>query len=189
MLKAALILGFLVAAEPVVAQSQLPPELHQVGSGAVTAHFGGEKPDGDMLLRYGVTHLWFTFAGDAKTYAFHPKGELHFSDWQLDVFSPQGRYVLLLQDRHGPYHIVATARLKTYLTGGSPDFVVSGVRPGSPGAATAGVHHDARWTSAQSIEFSFSCCGTEDIVTFDVRRNKVECVRWRKGPNGAWKSC
>jgi hypothetical protein len=184
-------LGLLLATEPAGAQSQLPPELNRVNSGTVTAHFGGETLDQPKLQI--ITQLWFTFVADDKAYPFHPReGELHFSDWKFEVFSPDGRYVLLPQDRFGPYHIVTKARLKEYLAGAGPDFVVSGLRPGRSEFPPAGVHHDAKWVSPQSIEFSFSCCGTEDIMKFDLERNRTECLRTHRATDseqGPWKDC
>lgn len=180
-------LGMLVAAEPAGAQSQLPPELYSISSGMVTAHFGGEKPEGDFPLKYGVTHLWFTFAGDDQTYVFPPH-DFDALHWQLEsVFSPDGRYTLLLVN-NAPYHVVATTRLKAYLTGAKPDYVVDGLRINSIG----GVQEKAKWTSAQSFEFSFGCCASEQIMKFDIEQDKLECLRQREFTDltkGAWKSC
>jgi hypothetical protein len=179
-------LGLLFLAGLAAAETKLPPELHKVTSGTVTAHFGGEKQEDGVPLEYGVTRLWFTFAGDDKTYVFRPKGELYFSDWEFDVFSPDGRYVLLLQDHYGPYYIVSTERLKDHLTGAEPDYLVSGM---SSGSTVAGVHDDAKWASPQSVEFSFTCCGTEQIKKFEIGPNTVKCLRERELPIGAWTTC
>lgn len=142
-------------------------ELHRVTVGDVTAHWGGERgeADADMPPEYSVTQLWFTFRGDARPYAFRPQGELFFSDWRFDIFAPDGRHVLLLQDRYGPYHIVSIDRLRAYLDGSAqPDHVVDGNAPDEP----RGVHHDARWTSAEAIEFSLSCCATTEKRQFRI---------------------
>jgi hypothetical protein len=147
------------------AQPPRPRELHRVSAGDVTAHFGGvrEKGDRDMPLEYSVTRLWFTFRGDRKRYAFRPKGELFFSDWRFDIFSPDGRRVLLLQDRFGPYHVVSVDKLRKYLRDeAEPEHILDGSSPGNS-TTTAGVHHEGRWTSSDTVEFKFTCCGQTSV--------------------------
>ncbi len=63
----------------------LPPEIRAVTLHGVTAHLGGETPPPDTPLEFGVSALWFTFAGDPKLYVFKPAGELFFSDWRFDA--------------------------------------------------------------------------------------------------------
>jgi tetratricopeptide (TPR) repeat protein len=136
-----------------------------VTSGDVSAHFGGRKPD-DGPLRFGVESLWFTFAGDDRAYPFQPKGELFFSDWRFDIFSPDGKRVLLLQDHYGPYHVMQTARLKDYLKGrAGPDDVVG--RIPKPGEAAA-VHSDGRWASDKEIHYVVACCGGRREATYRI---------------------
>lgn len=123
--------------------------------GRVSAHFMGTRPavDGESPppLEYGVESLAFTFAGDPRRYPFRPTGQLHFSDWRFDIFSPGGNHVLLLQDRFGPYHVVATQRLRDYLLGkAGPDQEVA-YRPSPQGFVP--VHEQARWLSATEFEF------------------------------------
>lgn len=145
-----------------------PPELHQVTVGEITAHFGGERDtlgsdSSDLPLQYFVTRLWFTFAGDARLYAFHPQEELDFSDWQFDIFAPDGRHVLLQQSPVGPYHIVRADRLKGYLLGAvGPDAVASG----HLADGRARIVDGARWTSPNSIEFTATCCGEPEKIEF-----------------------
>ncbi len=73
-------------------QSTLPPAIHTVASRGVTAHFGGENPPNDISLKLGVSVLWFTFEGEGIPYVFKPEGELFFSDWRFDLFSPDGAH-------------------------------------------------------------------------------------------------
>jgi hypothetical protein len=135
-----------------------------VSVGDVTAHFAGvrEKEESDSPLEYSVTRLWFTFRNDRQRYVFRPKGELFFSDWRFDIFSPGGRHVLLLQDRFGPYHVVSVDKLRKYLRGrAEPDHVLDGNASG--GSTTAGVHHEGRWTSSDTVEFKVTCCGQTSV--------------------------
>jgi hypothetical protein len=144
--------------------STLPPELLAVRSGAITAHFGGERPPPGTPVEYGISTLWFTFAGDTHTYAFKPTGELYFSDWRSDVFSPDGAHVLLLQDRFGPYHVVATQRLKDFLMGSSgPDHMVT---KSVPSHEPAMIHSDGHWVSSREISFVVSCCRTSEALSY-----------------------
>ncbi len=132
-------------------------------SDGITAHFGGEKLPPEFPPRFGVSVLWFTFEGDNAVYRFNPEGAVNFWEWRLDIFAPDGGHVLLSQDRYGPYHIVATARLKAYLNGrAKPDHVVA--KPRQPGAP-AGVHSDAHWISPTQVRFTVTCCGESETVT------------------------
>jgi hypothetical protein len=140
-----------------------------VSVGDVTAHFGGvrEKGDRDSPLEYSVTRLWFTFRNDRRRYVFRPRGELFFSDWRFDVFSPDGSRVLLLQGRFGPYHVVSVDKLRKYLRGvAEPDHVLTGNAPGS--STTAGVHDEGRWASNDTVEFKFTCCGETLVKQMSV---------------------
>ena len=94
-------------------------------------------------------------------------GDAHlaFPAWNLDVFSPDGAYVLLLQDEYGPYHIIATSRLKQYLNGtAKPDYVVPDTAPGSEPHTYSNGH----WLSTHSIEFTESCCGSSEKQTYTL---------------------
>jgi hypothetical protein len=192
MLKRAAVLLYLTSAAIAAAQS-LPPELFMTRSGDVAAHFGGQRiADGAGDLRYVATAIWFTFEGDPKTYAVNVGEQDTFRNWDFnfDIFSPDGQHVLLLRDDFGPYHVVAVKHLKEYLkNGGKPDFEVSGLLPGE---ANAGVHHGAHWTSASTIEFSFSCCATERLMHFDMEKGAVSCARQRETDDistGPWRDC
>jgi len=155
-----------------VAGLTLPPEIHAVTVRGVTAHFGGEKPPVavDAPLDFGVQALWFTFDGDSRSYLFKPKGELFFSDWSFDLFSPDGAHVLLLQDHYGPYHVVATDRLRDYLMGrAKPNYVVT--RRGRP-TDPAKVHRDGHWLSAREIQFTVACCGSRETIIYRLGQKK-----------------
>jgi len=156
-----------------VAGLTLPPEIHAVTVHGITAHFGGEKTpvEVDAPLEYGVEALWFTFGGDRRSYVFKPKGELFFSDWSFDLFSPDGAHVLLLQDHYGPYHVVAADRLKDYLIGrAKPDYVVT-----KRGRRTdpAMVHSGGHWISAGEIQLIVACCGSSETLTYRLGQKEA----------------
>jgi hypothetical protein len=136
---------------------------HAVKCGDVTALWSGEAegPRDDVPPRpktYGVTALSFRLA-DGSTRPFEAKGELFFSDWSFDVFSPDCSTVALLQDHYGPYTLVATKELAS----------MKGVDVAAPPVGeTASVHAQWRWTGSSEFEFVASCCGGAT-----VRRGKV----------------
>jgi hypothetical protein len=150
-------------------RARWPHEIHTVTAHGVTAHFGGQELSNNAPLRVGVEALWFTFEGDPENYGYPSSGEdgeLYLSDWSLDIFSPDRAYVLLLQDHYGPYHVVATDRLKGYLTGErKPDYVVTkAIGPNEP----ARVHHDGHWLSPRQVQFTVSCCGSSETLTYTL---------------------
>jgi hypothetical protein len=148
--------------------SKEPHEIYTVTGRGVTAHFAGANPGDDVPLQYGVRALWFSFEGDPQYYGFENSsadGQISFTDWSFDIFSPDGAYVLLLQD-HGPYHVVATDHLKEYLTTGrKPDYVIA-VPIGRTGPAY--VYRHGHWISLREVEFTVSCCGTSETHTFTL---------------------
>ncbi len=135
--------------------------------GAATAHFVGTTPTNDPgepkpPLEFGVESLYFTFPGDARHHAFKPQGELYFSDWTFDVFSPDGAYTMLLQSRYGPITVVPTAELRRFLDGEST--TVERLTP-PPGEGTAAqVIDQIKWLGPRELEFRASCCGTSEVV-------------------------
>ena len=137
--------------------------LRKITVRSVTAEFVGAKdPSGPAT--YGVRELWFTFEGEDRRYRFSPEGTLHFSDWSFDIFSPTGAFVLLLQDRYGPFHVVHVSHLKDYLLGTRrPDQIVG--RRGTP----VSVHSDARWVSPTEFSYSTTCCGETEEHRHSVR--------------------
>lgn len=151
-------------------RTKWPHEISTVTARGVTAHFGGQELPKNLPLRSGVVALWFTFEGDPANYGYPASGEdgeLYFSDWNFDIFSPDGAYVLLLQSHYGPYHVVATEKLKDYLTRErKPDYVVTkAIGPNDP----ARVHHDGRWVSPREVQFTVSCCGTSETITHTLQ--------------------
>ncbi len=159
-----LLLTIPVTSAPSVAD-QLPPILKTTTAGPVTALFGGGG-DTETPLEFRITHLWFRFAGDDRDYPFKPQGELDFSDGRFEIFSPDGRRVVLKQDRFGPYHIVIVDRLKDYLTGRAMPSDVVG-RPPRAGQVAA-VHENARWLSAEELEYRLVCCGEPETKVHKV---------------------
>ena len=132
-------------------------ELKVVYAGPISAHFLGTSEE-LQELEFGVTQLAFRFEGDERYYFFNPEGELYFSDWSFEIFSPTAKYVHLLQDRFGPYHIVQIGRLREYLLeSAAPDFVVG---HGQQDQENAYVHSDAHWVSETEFRYSATCCGT-----------------------------
>ena len=110
----------------------------------------------DMPLTYGVDKLVFEFSAAHGKIAFAPKGDLSFSDWSFNIFSPDYRFVALLQDRIGPYHIIPIENLRDYLTGKKTQFyIVNGRSPDG----VAAVHDEVTWLAADKIEFTAYCCG------------------------------
>lgn len=150
------------AKSPGVSSPASPPEIKTVTTGEVTAHFGGERPS-DAPLRFGVQALWFSFRGDDAVYPFKPDGGVSFWGWNLDIFSPDGKRVLLLQNRYGPYHVVRTSRLKDYLRGRAKADEIVGQIP-KPGE-TAAIHEEARWLSATRLRYVVACCGGRIVKT------------------------
>jgi hypothetical protein len=133
--------------------SKFPVVVKSDAAGTVEARFEGEAPPADLKvpLVFGCTRLTFSFKDSKTAYEFKPQGELYFSDWTFDIFSPDGKWVLLLQDRFGPYHVVATSHLADYLEGkAKPDKVVTVPRPEGQQAL---VHSGAHWVSPSEIEY------------------------------------
>jgi hypothetical protein len=151
--------------------------------GMVTAHWSGEKTLEGTPVEFGVKKLWFTFAGDGARLEFRGRGELHFSDWNFNIFSPDGAYVLLLQDRFGPFHVVSSKNLKPYLQGkadaertvGANDYPAHAQDP-------AKVHTLVRWVSNESFEFKGACCGTEMRYTYDISTGKLQLIEAESVP-------
>ena len=131
---------------------------HAVKCGDVTAVWSGsadDLPTGDQRApkSYGVTGLTFRFA-DGKEHAFTPSGSLNFDDWSFDIFSPDCSRVSLLQDRFGPFTIIATKDLATF----------ANALPVTVEGSTASVHGQWTWTGPESFEFVASCCGGARVM-------------------------
>jgi hypothetical protein len=123
----------------------------------VAGHFFGQNPEltpGEPRPppSFGVERLCFTF-GMSRCLPFYPRGRLFFSDWRFEVFSPDGTWTLLLQDRFGPYHAIRTIRLRAYLEGATtPDEIIED--RASPASGFAPVLADAHWIGPHTFEFS-----------------------------------
>jgi len=142
-----------VAATVAPKREKFPVVVKSDAAATCEAHFEGEAPPPDLKapLVFGTTRLFFTFKDSKTALEFNPQGELFFSDWSFDIFSPDGKWVALLQDRFGPYHVVSVAKLPDYLKGkAQPDKVVT--VPRSPGEQAL-VHSGAKWISASELEY------------------------------------
>lgn len=160
-----------VTPKPAVAPSSSPKEVslagayHAVKCGDVTAVWSGSADDLKDLATdsrpvpktFGVKSLAFVFA-DGRKHDFTPSGELSFSDWSFDIFSPDCSRVALLQDRYGPFSVLATADLATF----------ANAKPVKAEGATASVHGQWRWTGPSSFEFVASCCGGARVLAGDA---------------------
>lgn len=146
------------AAKATPTEVALAGAYHAVKCGDVTAVWSGsadDLPTGDQRApkSYGVTGLTFRFA-DGKEHAFTPSGSLNFDDWSFDIFSPDCSRVSLLQDRFGPFTIIATKDLATFAN--ALPVIVEG--------STASVHAQWTWTGPESFEFVASCCGGARVM-------------------------
>ena len=127
--------------------------LHAVQCQNVTAEWVGAAPkEAGAPKSFGVTSLRFRIGG--KAIDFQPAGQLQFSDWTFDIFSPDCTRVALAQDHFGPFHVVKVDALSGYLEGGSPEAMIE-----KKGEAEAMVHGDFRWVGNDRVEFTASCCG------------------------------
>ncbi|MEW5734713.1 MAG: hypothetical protein AB1921_07655 [Thermodesulfobacteriota bacterium] len=125
---------------------------------------------------FRVEQLLFEFP-DGQRIPFKPSGTLYFDDWTFNIFSPDYRYVVLMQDRYGPYHVVPIKELRDYLTGKkSPFEAVSGSTLDIPGV----LHGDVKWKTAASFEFCAACCSGSYKVFHQIG-GKTEYGKWRKG--------
>jgi hypothetical protein len=66
----------------------------------------------------------------------------------------------------GPYHVTATNKRKGYLTGEKkPDYVArKAIGQNEP----ARVHLDGHWISPREVQFTVSCCGTNETITYTL---------------------
>jgi hypothetical protein len=145
---------------------------HAVQCGAVTAVWSGSAEGLKDLPQpapkhFGVESLAFRFA-EGTSKGFKPVGQLFFSDWRFDVFSPDCRFIALLVDRYGPYHLVKTESLRGYLEGR-----VKPVHVQALGPTEALVHGDGLWTAPDAFEFTASCCGGAQAFRADVESGSL----------------
>lgn len=147
-------------------EATLDGAYHAMQCGAVTAVWSGSDAALSNLPQpapkaYGVESLAFHFADGTKK-GFAPSGQVFFSDWRFDVFSPDCQLVALLADHYGPYHLVKVAELRGYLEGR-----VKPVHVQALGEKEALVHGDAAWGPGNALEFSASCCGGAQVFRAD----------------------
>ena len=154
---------------------------HAVKCADVTAVWSGSADDlADVAVggkpapkSYGVKGLTFVFA-DGKSHAFTPSGELEFSDWSFDVFSPDCSRVSLLQDRSGPFTVLAVKDLATF----------TNALPIKADGATASVHGQWRWTGPSTFEFVASCCGGARVMAGDASGALKQVFEAASAPSG-----
>ncbi|WP_069472927.1 hypothetical protein [Candidatus Marithrix sp. Canyon 246] len=127
-----------------------------------------ELETSDMPLTFGVHKLYFEFPKTKEKLAFNPRGQLFFSDWSFNIFSPDYRFVVLLQDHYGPYHIIPISNLQDYLAGKNPQFEIVEASNGKVSA----VHGEINWLSIDTIEFSAWCCGGSYTVIHKIGEKK-----------------
>ena len=147
---------------------------HAVACGAVTALWSG-NPDALKDLpqpapkTFGVESLALTFS-DGTSKGFAPTGQVFFNDWRFDIFSPDCATVALAVDHFGPYHVVKTAELRSYLEGKTKPVVVLAPQK------DAMVHSDLVWRDAHTFEFTASCCGGAQVYQAQVKDGAVEKI-------------
>ena len=135
-------------AEPVAAPLEETSVLHEQRVADGFLRWQGSPPPEGTPRTFGVEQLVFEHA--AGQLPFRPTGTLQFSDWSFDVVSPDGTWVVLLQDRHGPYHAVQTDHLAAYLRGErEPDRVIAYEGAG----AFRPVLQAQRWTDAHTFTY------------------------------------
>jgi hypothetical protein len=154
---------------------------HATADGRVVAYWMGIDPrgeDANAFLPAATEELWFEFrepgAPRGRWVRYHSKGDLFFSDWTFDVFSEDDAVVVLQQDHYGPFHIVWTRNLESYLRGRSrPAQVVPGpLAKGEIGA----VHKFLGWRSKRTFEFRRSCCASQQHCRHTIgSRRPTEC--------------
>ena len=131
----------------------------------------------DMPLTFGVQKLVFEFSATKERIEFKPQGELFFSSWSFNIFSPDFRFVVLLQDHYGPYHIIPIDNLRDYLSGKNTQFeIVDGRIPDGSGA----IHGEILWLTDDSIKFSACCCGGCYLVKHKFGE-KTQYGKWKRG--------
>jgi len=100
---------------------------------------------------------------------YQPSGEVFENDRDPVAYSPDCKWVLMLQDHYGPYHLLEVA--------GSAKAII-GIDGGS-------VHSDARWISATELEFFASCCGGVEVYRASVTRPAPQRVYFApEAPHG-----
>ncbi|MGV3623962.1 MAG: hypothetical protein ACO1OB_24300 [Archangium sp.] len=155
------------------AEVKLEGTYHAVQCGPVTAVWSG---DPDMLAQqapnapksFGVESLAFRFF-DGSTEGFAPTGQLFFSDWTFDIFSPDCSLVALQVDHFGPFHVVPVDQLRGYLDGHLKPVVVQALSE-----KESLVHGQLRWINSKEFEFVASCCGGAQAFRANTKDGSLE---------------
>lgn len=155
------------------AEVKLEGTYHAVQCGPVTAVWSG---DPEMLAQqapnapksFGAESLAFRFF-DGSTEGFAPTGQLFFSDWTFDIFSPDCSLVALQVDHFGPIHVVPVDQLRAYLDGRFKPVAVQ-----APSGKESLVHGQLRWLSPSQFEFVASCCGGAQAFRANTKDGSLE---------------
>lgn len=166
------------------AEVKLDGTYHAVACGPVTAVWSG---DPEMLAQqapnapksFGAESLAFRFV-DGSTEGFAPTGQLFFSDWTFDVFSPDCSLVALQVDHYGPIHVVRVDQLRPYLDGRLEPVHVQALS-----GKESLVHGQLRWVSPTQLEFVATCCGGAQVFRANANDGSLErLLEAPAAPNG-----
>lgn len=155
------------------AEVKVDGSYHAVSCGGVTALWSG---DPEMLAQqapnaprsFGAESLAFRFV-DGSTKGFAPTGQLFFSDWTFDVFSPDCALVALQVDHYGPIHVVKVDELRGYLEGHVKPVAVQALSE-----KDSLVHGQLRWVTPSQFEFVASCCGGAQVFRASAKDGALE---------------
>ena len=127
-----------------------------------------------------VEKLYFIDMKNQLRVQFEPDGKLYFSDWYFNLWSPNGKWVILQQDHYGPYHIVKSKKLFKYLyEKGTPRETPNNFKP-------AQVHNFTGWERNHIIRFTGSCCGDETLYHYNIQTEKLTKIRTKKVHDSKW---
>jgi hypothetical protein len=148
---------------------------------AISVQWFGEKPDPANTrfpVQYYANRMVFNFGSGGGNYEVRPKGRLFHCCYHFDVFSPDWKYVVLLQDHYGPFHVVSAGALKRYLQGNAGPYRVT------PGKAPKPAHvtHFKRWVSKETFEYVASCCGESRYYQYDITHGTRSLIKTVKHP-------
>lgn len=122
------------------------------------ASYSSRNAASDFPAEFQVESLLFLFSDSKIKHPFRPEGKLYDTDWNFNIFSPDGKFIALLQSRFGPYHIIRASNLREYLLGKRvPDFITSW-NPPKDGIFVP-VHKSQEWRSSE--EFCFQACADD----------------------------
>ena len=151
-----------IASEPA---PDVPVNLYRLSLEGVSAVFLGERVPTGIEARMGIRGIRFEF-DSGEVVPFVPRGEVYFSDWSFEIASPDGQWLLLPQDRYGPYHVIGVSRLAEYLAGGDPDHTLQQV-PDDPSYG-AWIHEGGTWVSDSEVEYRAGLSDRVDTYRFSL---------------------